>query len=69
EVRCKRTGSFGTPAESITAAKRAKIAAAAQHYLDEHGPRDVDCRFDVVEVGSSGGELIVSRVIRGAFFV
>lgn len=69
EVRCKRTSSFGSPAESITAAKRAKIAAAAQHYLDECGLDDVDCRFDVVEVGSSDGRLSVSRVIRDAFSV
>jgi putative endonuclease len=69
EVRCKRTDAFGTPAESITAAKRAKIAAAAQCYLDERGLGDVDCRFDVVEVGARGGRLSVTHVIRDAFSV
>ncbi len=67
EVRCKRTGEFGTPAESITAAKIARIGAVAQHYLDGRGLTDVECRFDVVEVGVTGGRLTVSRVIRDAF--
>lgn len=69
EVRCKRTDAFGSPAESITAAKRARIAASAQCYLDERGLKDVDCRFDVVEVGALGGRLSVSQVIRDAFCV
>jgi putative endonuclease len=67
EVRCKRTDTFGSPAESITPAKQAKIAAAAQCYLDGRGLTDVACRFDVVEVGTSGGKLCVSQVIKDAF--
>jgi putative endonuclease len=69
EVRCKRTDAFGSPAESITAAKRGRIAAVAQWYLDERGLKDVDCRFDVVEVGARDGRLSVSQVIRDAFSV
>ena len=69
EVRCKRTDTFGSPAESITASKRARIAASAQCYVDERGIKDVDCRFDVVEVGASGGRLGVTRIIRDAFSV
>lgn len=67
EVRCKRTGEFGTPAESITRAKQEKLLSAAQHYLDEHGICDHNCRFDVVEVVEQGGKLTVSNVIRDAF--
>ncbi|MCX8052575.1 MAG: YraN family protein [Armatimonadetes bacterium] len=69
EVRCKRTHTFGSPAESITATKRARIAAAAQSYLDEKNLTDVNCRFDVVEVGVCEGRLRVSQVIRDAFCV
>lgn len=69
EVRCKRTAEFGTPAESITAAKMRKLITTAQHYLDEHGVGDVDCRFDVVEVSLVDGKLAVIDVIRDAFSV
>jgi len=67
EVRCKRTNDYGTPAESITSAKIRKLAATAEHYLVEHGSTDVACRFDVVEVVSVGGKLVVKDVIRDAF--
>ena len=36
EVRARRGDRLGTPEESITPAKRAKLIAAAQTYLDEH---------------------------------
>jgi len=68
EVRCKRTANFGTPAESVTPAKQRKIAQTAQHYLDEHKIKDVDCRFDVVEVMPRDGKL-VAEVITNAFEV
>lgn len=47
EVRLRRNAAFGGPAESITAAKRARLVAAAGLYLSR-----VDgtppCRFDAV---------------------
>jgi putative endonuclease len=56
EVRTRRGDRLGTPEESITPAKRAKLIAAAQTYLDEHGQTDRDWRIDVVaiEIGSRG---------------
>ncbi len=67
EVRCKRTGTYGTPAESITPSKVQKLIITAQHYLQEHNLGDVACRFDVVEVTAADGKLVVSDVIRDAF--
>ncbi|MDX1374694.1 MAG: YraN family protein [Burkholderiales bacterium] len=46
EVRLRRPGLFGGAAESITAAKRARLVAAARHYLA--GRRERACRFDVM---------------------
>ncbi|TAK41211.1 MAG: YraN family protein [Betaproteobacteria bacterium] len=46
EVRLRRDARFGGAAESVTAAKRARIVAAARCYLAGH--REVDCRFDVL---------------------
>jgi putative endonuclease len=49
EVRYRRSSAFGTPAESVDAAKRRRLAAAASHYLKSH-PSDLPCRFDVVAI-------------------
>ena len=56
EVRTRRGDRLGTPEESITPAKRAKLIAAAQTYLDEHSQTDRDWRIDVVaiEIGAHG---------------
>lgn len=67
EVRSKRTDRYGTPAESVTRSKQEKLVATAEHYLDTHGIKDVQCRFDVVEVTPVAGKLAVKNVIRDAF--
>ena len=56
EVRTRRGDRLGTPEESITPAKRAKLIAAAQTYLDEHSQTDRDWRIDVmaIEMGAHG---------------
>ena len=46
EVRLRTNPSFGGAAESIGPRKRARIIAAARHYLA--GKPEVPCRFDVV---------------------
>lgn len=47
EVRLRRGGDFGGAAASITAAKQARIVAAAGLYLARL-PRTPPCRFDAV---------------------
>ena len=54
EVRSRRSLGFGTPEESITAAKRLKLAETAHEYLQERGLADTDWRIDVVLVELSG---------------
>ncbi|HEX5091092.1 MAG TPA: YraN family protein [Burkholderiales bacterium] len=46
EVRLRHSAAFGGAAESVTAGKRARIVAAARHYLA--GRPAVPCRFDVL---------------------
>lgn len=46
EVRLRTNPNFGSAAESIGPRKRARIIAAARHYLA--GKPDLPCRFDVV---------------------
>ncbi len=47
EVRLRRPGRHGAAADTITAAKRARLVAAAREYLARM-PRTPACRFDVV---------------------
>jgi putative endonuclease len=56
EVRTRRSDRLGTPEESITPAKRAKLISAAQTYLDGQGQADREWRIDVVaiEIGIHG---------------
>jgi putative endonuclease len=63
EVRFRRDQRFGGAAESVTAAKQARLVAAARLYLMRHP--DTDCRFDVLLLDS----LEAGRIewIRNAF--
>lgn len=49
EVRARSNSSFGTPAESINAAKIAKIVRTAMAYIKRYSP-ETDFRFDVISV-------------------
>jgi putative endonuclease len=63
EVRLRRGQSYGGAAESVTAAKQARLVAAARLYLMRRP--DTDCRFDVLLLDS----LETGRIewIRNAF--
>ena len=67
EVRCKRTDTFGTPAESITQAKQRRLISTAQHYIEQHCLQDAACRFDVVEIVEQDGKLQVKDILKNAF--
>jgi len=66
EVRTRRGREYGTPEESITAAKQVKLVEVAQTYLQEHG-WEGDWRIDVVAVEmTSGGKLLRVELIKNA---
>ncbi len=49
EVRFRRHQAWGGAAESVDSRKRARLSAAAEHFLQEHPRwRRNPCRFDVV---------------------
>lgn len=50
EVRTRRGTRFGTPEESITAAKQTRMVDVALSYLAEYEIGDVDWRLDLVAV-------------------
>ncbi len=65
EVRSRRYARYGTPAESVTRAKRQKLLCAAACYLQRQR-LDLPCRFDVVAILQPGGEPQIEW-IRDAF--
>lgn len=50
EVRGRRTDTFVSPLESVTAAKRRHLVEAAEIYYQRRGLSEQACRFDVVSV-------------------
>jgi len=51
EVRRRSSRTFGGGVESVSATKRARLVAAAEHYLMMHRiGDDRPCRFDVVAI-------------------
>ncbi|MDH5537569.1 MAG: YraN family protein [Betaproteobacteria bacterium] len=63
EVRSRRREAYGGAAESITAAKRARLIHAARHYLAT-AALDTPARFDAILIR---GEPPRIEWIRGAF--
>jgi len=63
EVRYRRDQRYGGAAESVTAAKQARLVAAARFYLMRRP--ETDCRFDVLLLDSLEAGRI--RWIRNAF--
>ncbi|MGH8631279.1 MAG: YraN family protein [Burkholderiales bacterium] len=53
EVRMRASSTFGGAIESITAAKRSRLLAAARHYLSAHASLP-ECRFDAVLLNGDG---------------
>lgn len=53
EVRARSSRAYGGAAESIDAAKRSKLIAAANQYLSRAG-LDTACRFDALLIEEAG---------------
>ena len=66
EVRTRRGDAFGSPAESVTAAKERRLLTVAKAYLQQHNDVPPDQRIDVVAVELSRGRLLAVRHIEGA---
>lgn len=62
EVKTRRGGVYGTPAEAVTVRKQGKIIAAALCYMKHHGLYDRPMRFDVIEVLMDGGRARINHI-------
>jgi len=70
EVRARGRSDFGTPAETVTAAKQMKIKRAANWFCVKtfQGRPLPPCRFDVVWITAQEGAITESGIIEGAFY-
>ena len=50
EVRTRRDTKYGTPEESLTAAKAQRLVATAEDYLQRHGDANQGWRIDLVAI-------------------
>ncbi len=63
EVKARRSGDYGTPAEAVTRRKQGRIMATALCYVKQHGLYDKPLRFDVVEVLFADGKAKINHII------
>jgi len=66
EVKTKTDGSFGDPAEAVTAQKQRRLVSMAEEYAAYHRLDDTPCRFDVVAIDVSIAPIRV-EVYKDAF--
>lgn len=67
EVKSRRGGEFGSPAESVTPHKQRQMGKAALMYIARHKKENTPCRFDVVGVTAQAGDKPTVEVIKDAF--
>jgi putative endonuclease len=67
EVKTRRGGRFGTPAEAVVPAKAARLRRLAAQWLAQTGVHPGEVRFDVVEVLAQRSGAATVAHLRGAF--
>jgi putative endonuclease len=66
EVKTRAEGSLATPAEGLTAQKRARLLRAAQGYLSQNDLWSRPCRFDLVSVFFRAGKVAALEHVEDA---
>ncbi|HEX77661.1 MAG TPA: ribonuclease HII [Dehalococcoidia bacterium] len=66
EVRTRQSKAFGTPEESITRAKKARLVASAQAYIQSHPDLPPACRIDVLAIDMRRGRPARIELIENA---
>jgi putative endonuclease len=67
EVKTRRSATFGSPAEAVTARKQTRIRGLAMQWLRTNGARADVLRFDVADVRPDGRGSWIVDVIEAAF--
>lgn len=63
EVKTRRSGAFGAPAEAVHPVKRSKIRRTAGTWLRERGRDSCEVRFDVASVIVTGGRFETDLIV------
>lgn len=63
EVKTRRGGGFGSPAEAVTAQKQRRLTLMASVYLARHRLERVPARFDVVAITMAAGTPRVEVIV------
>ena len=64
EVKARSGSGYGEPAEAVDRRKQARLARAAEVYLQARGALERACRFDVVAVRAEpDGRLVVEHLV------
>lgn len=67
EVKTRRSSSFGSPEESLSARKADRLVAAAQSYLAEVGAEQADWRIYLLAIEMDGsGRVLRSNLVENA---
>lgn len=62
EVKTRKIGGMGIPADALDHGKRTRLVKAASHYLSRNDAWDEPCRFDFVAVVDCGTTMNVEHV-------
>lgn len=62
EVKTRRVGAMGTPADALDRKKQARLVKAASQYLTKHALWDEPCRFDLAGVVDTGDSMDVEHI-------
>lgn len=64
EVKCRRSSSYGSPADAVTAPKYQRLSLAIETYLQERRVEPVSYRLDVIalEVDAGGSVTAVTHL-------
>ncbi len=56
EVKLRRNSRFGSPEESVSPLKQARMTRAAAHFLARRSGASFTCRFDVIAISWRAGD-------------
>ena len=62
EVKYRESTRYGLPGEAVGTAKRKNLTNLALTYMHEKGKKDMNCRFDVVEIVKVSGGYDITYV-------
>ncbi|MGA8112480.1 MAG: YraN family protein [Actinocatenispora sp.] len=67
EVKTRRSGRYGPPAQAVVGPKAARIRRLAAQWMADTGTHLADVRFDVISVLVGAGTVVELEHLRGAF--